>query len=86
MSAPFRLPSASSLSAHRLAVQDVALSRRKQGFDSPWARPNYHTSKFLVLPQDNILKACHFGSKFDARSCPLGQLVVMLFPDQECVT
>ena len=24
--------------AHRLAVQDVALSRRKQGFDSPWAR------------------------------------------------
>ncbi len=25
-------------SAHRLAVQDVALSRRKQGFDSPWAR------------------------------------------------
>ena len=24
-------------SAHRLAVQDVALSRRKQGFDSPWA-------------------------------------------------
>jgi hypothetical protein len=27
-----------SASAHRLAVQDVALSRRKQGFDSPWAR------------------------------------------------
>ncbi len=24
--------------AHRLAVQDVALSRRKRGFDSPWAR------------------------------------------------
>ena len=24
--------------AHRLAVQDVALSRRKQGFESPWAR------------------------------------------------
>src|SRR5271169_4298146 len=23
--------------AHRLAVQDVALSRRKQGFESPWA-------------------------------------------------
>ena len=27
-----------SIRAHRLAVQDVALSRRKQGFDSPWAR------------------------------------------------
>src|ERR1700676_3293471 len=25
-------------SAHRLAVQDVALSRRKHGFDSRWAR------------------------------------------------
>ena len=25
--------------AHRLAVQDVALSRRKHGFDSRWARP-----------------------------------------------
>jgi hypothetical protein len=25
-------------SAHRLAVQDAALSRRKRGFDSPWAR------------------------------------------------
>jgi hypothetical protein len=24
--------------SHRLAVQDVALSRRKQGFDSPWER------------------------------------------------
>ena len=24
--------------AHRLEAQDVALSRRKQGFDSPWAR------------------------------------------------
>ena len=27
-----------SVRAHRLAVQDVALSRRKPGFDSPWAR------------------------------------------------
>src|SRR5277367_598760 len=24
--------------SHRLAVQDVALSRRKQGFESPWER------------------------------------------------
>ena len=29
---------AHKLCAHRLAVQDVALSRRKQGFDPPWAR------------------------------------------------
>src|SRR5271156_1291879 len=38
---PIALPLRSagkSASAHRLAVQDVALSRRKQGFDSPWAR------------------------------------------------
>ena len=31
---PFELPRC----AHRLAVQDVALSRRKHGFDSRWAR------------------------------------------------
>jgi hypothetical protein len=24
--------------SHRLAAQDVALSRRKQGFESPWER------------------------------------------------
>ena len=27
--------------AHRLEAQDVALSRRKQGFDSPWARQQF---------------------------------------------
>ena len=27
--------------SHRLAVQDVALSRRKQGFDSPWERQGH---------------------------------------------
>src|SRR5690242_6956609 len=32
--------------AHRLEAQDVALSRRKQGFDSPWARQsNQHVAK-----------------------------------------
>src|ERR1700733_13272539 len=34
-----------SASAHRLAVQDVALSRRKQGFDSPWARQLFQRVK-----------------------------------------
>ena len=34
---------ASRIRAHRLAVQDAALSRRKQGFDSPWA----HQSVFM---------------------------------------
>ena len=34
---PDRLYKASRC-AHRLAVQDTALSRREQGFDSPWAR------------------------------------------------
>ena len=41
-------------SAHRLAVQDVALSRRKQGFDSPWARQpslgRLGALRYLIVP------------------------------------
>ena len=37
-----------SASAHRLAVQDVALSRRKHGFDSRWARQINQMVKRIV--------------------------------------
>ncbi len=40
--------------SHRLAVQDVALSRRKLGFDSPWERQftrRAGSSRITTLPQ-----------------------------------
>ena len=49
ISPAWRRPFGRSIRAHRLAVQDVALSRRKQGFDSPWARHEDRSiSCFLV--------------------------------------
>ncbi len=36
--APFPLQAESTMSSLRLVVQDVALSRRKQGFESPRER------------------------------------------------
>ena len=35
-----------AIRSHRLAVQDVALSRRKLGFDSPWERQSHR--KMLI--------------------------------------
>ena len=35
------LPRRGPCRSHRLAVQDVALSRRKQGFESPWERQRF---------------------------------------------
>ena len=45
--------------AHRLAVQDVALSRRKQGFDSPWAHQNISTISDTYA--NRLLKVGDFG-------------------------
>src|SRR5579884_2117664 len=46
---PLRQRPEPALSAHRLAVQDAALSRRKHGFDSRWARQGLERSADLPL-------------------------------------
>ena len=42
------IPLISTTSPHRLEAQDTALSRRQQGFESPWGRLFYFPATFII--------------------------------------
>lgn len=61
--------------AHRLAVQDVALSRQKQGFESPWARQGDRYRRCSgVLNAIDDLAANMAGDRTYYHAQPLGWL------------